>query len=87
MSNDGTGDEKDLEHKSSTSTIVVTDEWVATEPVDTPALFEVQKMQLGEHRKFFANEEQFELFCMLPVTKAQRQSLLATLLNSKPKIE
>jgi hypothetical protein len=74
------GDEKGergTETKHSTlGRIELSDEWVRSDPVDSPVLLEAYKEKLkARYLGSFANEEEFELFCMLPVAERQREEL------------
>ncbi len=63
--------------------VVPTDEWTHKEPVDTPALLEIYKNQLSQtYRHRFVNDEEFELFVMLPVTDVQRKKLIEEMSRS-----
>lgn len=85
MSSDGDdADHKGPETNGGTSSVVISEEFVDEEPVDTPGLFEVKKTQLGVYRHLFASEEQFEYFCMFPINKQQRQILIKEMLNPRP---
>lgn len=64
--------------------ITKTDEWVASEPVDTPEAFESQKRKLRmKYESSFANEEEFDLFCMMPVNSNQRDLLYLAMQKEK----
>lgn len=62
------------------SVVTKTEEWVPSEPVDTPEAFESQKRKLRmKYESSFATEEEFELFCMMPVNGSQRELLFAAM--------
>ncbi len=62
--------------------VVVEDTWVRQEPVDTPQLFNAHRDRLSlMYRKYFSDDAEFDLFCMLPVTEAQRKTLVGRLIK------
>jgi len=64
------------------SKVVCTDDWVPSDPVDTPSAFEAYKRRLrAKYGSCFADETEFELFCMLPVDGKQRDVLVASMIQ------
>jgi len=74
------GDEKgdrEVETKHSTlGKVELSNEWARSDPVDSPVLLEAHKEKLkAKYLASFADEAEFELFCMLPVAEQQREEL------------
>lgn len=66
------------------SRVVVTDEWVTQEPIETPQRLEAFKSRLvPTYRHYFTNDEEFELFCMLPVNEHERKVLVERLVKRR----
>lgn len=70
--------------KQAQSAVVVTDDWVKKEPIDTPALFEQYKSRLAQsYQRYFPDDAEFDLFCMLPVTDEERKLLVEKMIKQR----
>ncbi len=73
-----------VETKEVHTRVVRTDEWVGMDPIDTPQAFDAYKRKLQmRYGHQFSDESQFDLFCMLPVSDAQKEQIVQSAIAAR----